>query len=196
MSTPSNASAWSKLSQRERTYVGALAVNFVLITLALGVYFYQKYETTTQLQINNSQSALNKLAEVGPDFLARKAAAAKVDPATQRFSPEKLKSNDLKLTSFVATHASATNIKVDNYDEKSVILSSGKDGGPQITKKIVRLTIREAKMADLLRMLDRIEKDRQPVVIERINLREVRRKPGYVRANVSVVTYIQKDAES
>lgn len=96
----------------------------------------------------------------------------------------------------MAELAQKSNIKVDKYDEDDLIMDSGKDGGPIISEKILRFDVREAEMPDLLALLDAIERSPEPVFIKRINLREIRRKDGYVRAYITLTTYIIKDQES
>ena len=56
--------------------------------------------------------------------------------------------------------------------------------------------IREAEMEKLLKLLDRVEKSKEPVIIKRINLRDVRNKKGMVRANITISTYTMKEQKS
>ena len=187
---------WTKMTERERRLVLLMVGNFVLLGIALGVYLFHQSQTETEAEIEQYADTLDAVREFGPLYLRRKQAEESGgDEDAKRFTGELLSKNDLALTSFVATQASAVDIKIDNYDEDSLPLSSNKDSGPVITEKQLRIDIREADLEKLMRMLERIEKTREPVVIKRINLREVRNKPGQVRANITISTYVQKERE-
>ena len=95
--------------------------------------------------------------EVAPVYLQKKQASSE---GGARFSTEVLTSNNIKLTSFVATHAAAVEMKIDNYDEKELPLSD-KKGGPIIIEYTVRANVRSTEMTKLLQLLDRIEKSKE-----------------------------------
>lgn len=191
--------ALSNLSERERKLLTLMLGNFVFLGLAVSVYMFQQSLAKTEAEIAQYQEALDALTEYGPKYLAMQREAEQGDSEDDRaqlFTGERLKKNDLQLTSFLATHASAVNIKVDNYDEDQLPLSTGEDDGPIITEMLLKVDIREAKMSTLMQMLERIEESREPVIIKRINIRDRSKKPGYVRAYITVSTYVQKDQES
>ena len=194
-STETKPRGLAALNERERRLLGGMAVVLSLLATFMLYFYAQRSQDTTQREIERLESLLKTLSQKGPEFLAREQAkSAQVDGA-DRFSPERLTKNDLKLTSFVAQNAEFANIKVDNYDEGQLPLASGKDGGPIITERTLRFDIREAQMSSLLMLLDRIEKSREPVIIKRINLREIPSKKGFVRAEISISTYVQKNKE-
>lgn len=185
------------LSEREQRLLSLMAVNFCILAIAGGVYMFRQSQQKTRAEIEQYEKALDALQEFGPAYLAQQsqAASGEADEDARRFSAERLKKNNLKLTSFVATHASAVDLKVDNYDEDQLPLSTNKDGGPIITENQVKVDIKSAEMDKVVQLLDRIEESREPVIIKRINLRDIAREPGKVRANLVISTFVQKDQE-
>ena len=186
---------WASRNERERRSLIGMAIFFACLGTFLVTYFFMQKQEDTRDEIAKYESILKTLGQKGPDYVAAKAQKEGPKTADDKFAPEKLKKNNIQLTSFVATHAQAANIKVDNYDEDQLPVDSGKDGGPIITKKILRFDIKKADMSALLALLDRIEKSREPVIIDRINLRYVRRNKGFVRAYVHISTFVIKDQE-
>lgn len=187
---------FASLSDREKKLVLLMLVNFCILIVAGGVYFFKQSQDSTRKEIEQYRSTLEALQEYGPAYIKQQSAGdGPADLDAQRFSAETLKKNKLKLTSFVATHASAVDLKVDNYDEDQLPLSAGKDDGPIITENLIKVDIKEGDMDKVILLLDRIEKSKEPVIIKRINLRNLSRSPGKVRANLVISTYVQKDQE-
>jgi hypothetical protein len=146
-------------------------------------------------EIERYRQALEAMAEAAPKLAEAKAAsAASADDGASRFSPEVLAKNELKLTSFVASHATAADIKIENYDEDSSVLSSNKETGASLTEKIVKVEVREAEFDKVLAFLERIETSREPVVVKVISLRakDAKARNNIVRANLQISTYVQK----
>jgi hypothetical protein len=190
----------SKLSDREKKLLLAMAGVFVTLALLVTISLFQRSLQELEKDTNNLQQALNTLALAGPAYVQRTAGAGDADPRAARFSDEVLKNNELRLTSFVATHAAATNITVNSYDEDQLPLGSrsktGPDAGPVVIERTLRADIREAQMDNLLQLLDRIENSGEPVVIKRLDVRAQRGREGQVRAMLIVSTYERRDKES
>ena len=189
--------ALAKLTDRERKLLILMACTMSFLLVSLGLYLFKQSQDKTRAEIMQYERALDALQEYGPRYLAKlqeeeQGLKTKED---QKFSPEKLKKNTVRLTSSVASHASAVDIKVDNYDEDQLNLTTAKDGGPIITENQVKVDIRLAEMDKLIKLLDRIEKSNEPIVVKRISLRDIPRDPGKVRANLVISTYVQKDPE-
>lgn len=186
---------WTNLSTREQRLLLGMLCLFAFFGVVLSVYSFQTSLDKTQAEIDKYEEALKTMAQLGPKYLEDKALKASGGGANKsKFTPEVMLKNNVKLTSFVAEHASAVDLKVDNYDEDSIPLSSGKDG-PIINENILRFNLRRADLKKLLALLDRIDKSAEPVVIKKIDLREIRKKKGLVRANISVSTFVQKKQE-
>lgn len=199
MANASLSTFWNARTPSERTLLKAMLGVFTLLALGMVFYSFSEGQSEIETEIAEYQSTLKLLSAQGPTYAKAKAdlkLKSKSDTASQKFAPERLKNNKVQLTSLVAELAQKSNIKVDKYDEDELALSSGKDGGPVIKEKILRFDVRDAEMPNLLALLDAIERSTEPVFIKRINLREVRRKEGHVRAYVTLATYIQKDQES
>ncbi|MFU8805579.1 MAG: hypothetical protein ACNA8W_17330 [Bradymonadaceae bacterium] len=193
--------ALGKLSAREQKLVMAMLGVFVILSLAVVIGLFQRSLHELEEDTQNLQLALSTLSLAGPAYVARTTDSGEVDPRVARFSDEILSNNDLKLTSFVATHAAATNINVNSYDEDQIPLGSktkgGKaDDGPVIVERQVRVDIREAQMDNLLKLLERIENSPEPVIVKRLDVRAQRGREGQVRAMFIVSTYIRRDKES
>ena len=123
--------AWENLTDRERKLVTLMVCNFLFLGLAGSIYFFNKSLAETEDEIARYEKTLDALTEYGPRYLERQAreeGGAK-DEDERRFTAELLKKNKLQLTSFVATQASAVDIKVDNYDEDSLKLSTKRSRG-------------------------------------------------------------------
>ena len=187
----------AKLSERERRLVYGMLVLFACFGVIIGVYTFTQALSETEAEIERYNDALITLSTQGPLYLkAQNAKAQASADRSEKFTPEVMLGNNIKLTSFVAEHASAVDLKIDNYKESTLKLTSGKDGGPIIDEMQLALTIRSAEMNKVLALLDRIDKSKEPVILKSIKLRYIRKKDGMVRANINVSTYIQKPQES
>ncbi len=191
---PAEQAKKGPLGDTDPRLVIGLVICLCLLGLTLVGYLFNKNQEKTTKEIEQYKAILKLVGDEGPAYLARQQ-ALQDGPEDNRFTAEKLTNNRLQLTTFVAGHAEATSVKVDNYDEDQIALNASKDGGPIITEKLVKLDIRETQLSDLFQMLERIEKSREPVVIRRMNLREIPRKDGFVRAQITISTYIQKPQE-
>ena len=181
----------SNMTERERRLLALMGVFFGILMVALGVNLFLGAMDTKREEIERYEGAFDAMTEVAPIYLDKKASTT---GEQSRFRPEVLVNNDIQLTSFVATHASAVDLKVDNYDEKKLPLSD-KKGGPIIVEYTVRANVRQTEMAKLLKLLERIEKSPEPVIIKRVTVRDVRNKPGDVRTDFVIASYIQKEEE-
>lgn len=190
--------ALSKLSPREQKYLMAMGGIFFLLGLFITVNLFQSSLQELEADTQSLQQALNTLALAGPAYIQRTGDVSAGDPRTARFSDEILTNNELRLTSFVATHAAATNITVNSYDEDQIPLGSRSktDSGPVVIERQLRADIREAQMENLLKLLERIENSGEPVVIKRLDVRAQRGREGQVRAMLIVSTYVRRDKES
>jgi hypothetical protein len=188
-------SALSKLSAGERQKLMLLVLNFLVLGMGSAIYMFYQSLGAMEEEIERYRQAIEAMAEVAPKLAEAKAAAAQgAEDSASRFTPEILSKNDLKLTSFVASHATAADIKIENYDEDSIILSNNKDTGASLVEKIVKVEVREVEFDKLLNFLERIETSREPVVIKVISLRakDTKKRDGLVRASLQISTYVQK----
>ncbi|MEZ4461874.1 MAG: hypothetical protein R3E66_19565 [bacterium] len=186
-------SFWTNRTASERRYIIALGVTFAVLAVAVSVLQFRASMDSIDEEANNYKSALDYLAVAGPEFVSRKASKTE-KKSHKKIDEETLATNNLKLTSFVAEHAAAAQITVTSYDESSLPFggSGKKDDGPIILEKQLRVEIRDAEMTKLLDLLDRIEKSPEPVFIKRLDVRD-QKKPGEIRAVVTVSTFVKKE---
>lgn len=198
------ASTFSGIKKRLRDFYGGLTdreqmllkvtggVLSILAMILITLLFNQTLNSTRQ-KIDTYEKTLEQIADVAPEIRARKGNAQGEDKE-QRFSPEELEKNDIKLTSFVATHATAAGVKVDSYDENKRPIGSDSedDSGPSLEKIQLTVDINEAKFSKLMNLLERIELTDKPVVIERVRVTRRSRDQGTVRATIVVTTFKQK----
>ncbi len=190
--------ALSNLSQREKLLLGAMASVAALIAMLVVVNVARQAVADVEEETRQYQTALSALIDHGPEYAAAQAATEPQEGAMSRvdmFTDDVLNDNQVQLTSYVASHASAVGVSVSSYDvDETPIGSAGGPGtdGPMIEERRLRIDIRNAQMDSLVDLLHRIEESREPVVITRVDIRSVREE-GYVRALVVVSTYQYAD---
>ncbi len=187
------ASFLDSLSPRDRKLLKLLPVIPTLALVVIGGVFFARSIDSVEQEVAAHRSTLEYLAKAAPEFV-EKQARAQGAKSHKTMDEEKLKSNNIKLTSFVAEHAAAAEITIASYDEDEMPFGgSGKSNtGPIITERQLRIEVREAQMSKLLDLLDRIEKSSEPVYIKRLDIRDIK-KAGDVRAVVTVSTFIKKE---
>ncbi|MBA2664194.1 MAG: hypothetical protein H0U74_18020 [Bradymonadaceae bacterium] len=198
VATKGLAATFAALSERERKGLIGMGVVLCVLLLALVVGLFQRSLGELERDTQRYQQALSLLAVAGPAYRLKSEQPVEGSERLARFSEEVLTNNDLKLTSFVATHAAATNIIVSSYDEDQMPLGSKSktDTGPIIIERQLRVDIRETQIDRLIELLDRIEKSREPVIVKRMDVRAQRNQPGTVRVLLVVSTYIRRDKET
>ena len=189
-------SVLDNLNERERMLLKAMLGVFVLLGLFVIVGLAQRSVSELEVETAQYQTALDLLAAEGPAFLAAQQGTDE-DEMTRAdlFTEEVLQDNQVQLTSYVASHASAVNVSVSSYDvDEQPLGSRGDDSGPLIEERQLRVDIRNAEMDKFIELLHRIEESREPVVIKRIDVRSVRDE-GKVRALLVVSTFQYADED-
>lgn len=189
-------SVLDNLNERERMLLKAMLGVFVLLGLFVIVGLAQRSVSELEMETAQYQTALDLLAAEGPAFLAAQQGTDE-DEMTRAdlFTEEVLQDNQVQLTSYVASHASAVNVSVSSYDvDEQPLGSRGDDSGPLIEERQLRVDIRNAEMDKFIELLHRIEESREPVVIKRIDVRSVRDE-GKVRALLVVSTFQYADED-
>jgi hypothetical protein len=189
-------SFYQNLSDSEKRYVIGAAIFFptLIMVVALIVFVQSIGEVETETQ--RYKDSLDLLATAAPVYLEQKKNAQQAT-SHKKLDDEMMANNDIKLTSFVAGHASKADITVSSYDEDELPFGSkDNDEGPIIVEQQLRVEIREASMANLVKLMDFIEKDTKPVFIKRIDIRKRGRDAGEVRAILTVSTFVKKEKES
>lgn len=179
-------------NDREQLLIKLAGVVLPLVALAFVAILHNQSLDSTRNQIETYEETLDLLGDVAPKYQNRKDSEG--DDQSQKFSRKALENNDIKLTSFVATHATAVGIQVDSYDESERRLGGGDDEDEKspLNKKQVDVEIRQAPIDKVMQLLERIEKANKPVVIERMTLSRKKRDTGKVRATIVVTTFERK----
>ncbi|QDG50118.1 hypothetical protein FIV42_05025 [Persicimonas caeni] len=188
--------AYSDLTDREQKLVIAMAIILPLVVLALIVGIFSRSLGDIESQTQAYENALELVAAGGPSYLEKKNAGEGSGGLADQFTEEILTNNEVKLTSFIASKASAAGVKVSSYDSEEIPIGSGDKSGPIIVEKRVKVDIRDAQHDELLKFLEEIETSGEPVVIKRIDMRGKHRSPGEVRARVEVSTFIKREQKS
>ncbi|MGM0556436.1 MAG: hypothetical protein ACQEVA_08685 [Myxococcota bacterium] len=186
-----------ELSDRERKLLIAMAIILptLVAILVVGVFYrsLNEIEETTQ----QYKQSIDLVSTVGPSYMKKKTSGSSDQGVRSKFTDEVMSGNDIKLTSFIATQAAAVNISVSSYDESEIpIGSKNSDGGPIITERKLKIEIRDAPFATLLKLLERIETSDRPVVIKRVRVQGKPRRPGEVSARIEISTYVKKEQQS
>jgi hypothetical protein len=182
-----------RLSQKERYQLAGLGIFLMVMAAIVVVGLFQRSFAEIEETTDQYEAALDFLATAGPAYAER--AGDSTATTHKNVDEEVLRNNDIKLTSFVAEQAEKEGISVSSYDEDQLPFGNKKDGGPIFVEKQLRVEIRQAKMSELIALLDRIYRSKEPVFIKRVDIRKRRRKEGEVRAIVTISTYVKKEAE-
>ncbi len=182
------------LTEREQVLLKAMFGVFALLAIFVIVGLVQRSVAEIDEETSQYAMALELLANQGPQYMS---AQAGDDDFTRAdlFTEEVLHDNEVQLTSYVASHASAVDVSVSSYDvDEQPLGSRGDQEGPLIEERQLRVDIRDAEMDRFVELLHRIEESREPVVIKRIDVRSVRDE-GMVRALLIVSTFQYADEE-
>ena len=192
---------YDELSEREQMLIKLMLGVFAALALFVVVALAQQAVMDLEEQTMQYESALSLLASQGPEYATAQAVGDDDDGEVTRadlFTDEVLRDNQVQLTSYVASHASAVDVSVSSYDVDEQPLGSSRRGdeesGPMIEERQLRADIRNADMDKLIELLHRIEESREPVVIKRIDVRSVRDE-GKVRALLIVSTFQYGDED-
>ncbi len=182
----------------EKRLLAVAAIILPTLFLGAGVYMYSQSIGEIEEETQRYKGSLDLLATAAPVYLEQQKNAQQAT-SHKKLDDETLAKNDIKLTSFVAAHASKAEITVSSYDEDELPFGSSNDaeaGDPIIIEQQLRVEIREASMANLVKLMDFIEKDTKPVFIKRLDIRKRGREPGDVRAILTVSTFVQREKSS
>jgi hypothetical protein len=170
-----------------------LSAWFGVIALAGVFYWFSTAITDIEMETKKYEDNLEFVRIQGGDFFAKQSKAEKGD-SHKDVSPETLAGNDLQMTSFVAKHADAVGISVSSYKEDQLPFNP-KGEGPVVMENRLKVEIRDAEMDAFVQLMDKIEKAREPVFIKQFQVRKHRKKPGQIRAVMTVSTFATKDRE-
>lgn len=187
---------YANRTDSEKRYIQVAAVFFPLFAFVIGIIIFSQSIDEIEAETAGYKASLDLLATAAPVYLENQKSAAQAT-SHKKLDDEIMLKNDIKLTSFVDAHADKAGIDVSSYDEDELPFGSKSEGsGPIVIEQQLRVEIREAKMADLVQLMDRIEKDTKPVFIKRLDIRKRGREPGDVRAVLTVSTFVKREKSS
>lgn len=183
---------YAERNDREQLLIKIAGVVLPLVALAFVTVWHNQTLNTTRDQIERYEQTLDLLGDIAPRYRGKK--DSEEDKGAEKFSREALENNDIKLNSFVATHATAVGVQPDSYNQNERRLGGGDEETEDspLLKLNVEVEIREAQIDKVKRLLERIEKADEPVVIERVTLSKKKRDTGKVRAELVVTTFKRK----
>ncbi len=189
---------YAGLTDREQKLVVAMAVVLPLVVVALVIGVFNRSLSEIESQSQSYENALELVSAGGAEFAKKQNAQDEDSGLAAQFTDEVLDDNQVKLTSFIASKATAAGVSVSSYDseEHPIGSSSGSKSGPIIVERRVKVDIRDARHDDILKFLEQIESSGEPVVIKRVDLRGKARSPGEVRARVEVSTFDRRNQDS
>lgn len=184
--------AYGDLNDREKLLVKVAGVVLPLVALAFVAILFNQSLATVRSDIEGYERTLKLLGDVAPSYASRQEEGE--SRQSEQFSNEAIESNDLDLTSFVATHATAVGVQVDTYDESQRPIGSEGEGDDEssLYKHQVTVKVRDATIDKIRKLLERIETADKPVVIERIKISKKDRDEAKVRSDLVVTTFKRK----
>lgn len=184
--------SYGDLNDREKLLVKVAGVVLPLVALAFVAILFNQSLATVQSDIERYERTLNLIGDVAPSYASRQKQGE--SRQSDQFSDEAIESNELDLTSFVATHATAVGVQVDTYDENQRPIGSEGEGDDEssLYKYQVTVKIRDATIDKIRKLLERIETADKPVVIERIKISKKDRDEAKVRSDLVVTTFKRK----
>lgn len=181
------------LSAKEKNQLSYLAMFvFCMVTIGIGVLLLQSLDSIDE-ETDRYKSALELISTEGPKWLEEKSSTKRTD-SHKKFSEDMLTEDRIKLTSFVAKFAEKEDVKIGSYDEKEIPFSN--DEGPIVTEHRLTAKISKTNMDSLVNFMDAIEKSREPVFIQRIDIRKRGKTDNQVKATIIVSTFSKAKEES
>ncbi len=182
------------MSAKDKNQLSYLAMFvFCILTIFVGFFLIQSLDSIDE-ETERYKSALELISTEGPKFLEEKSSTKRTD-SHKKFTEEMLAEDRIKLTSFVAKFAEKEEVKVGSYDEKEIPFSND-NAGPIVTEHRLTAKISKTNMDNLINFLDAIEKSREPVFIQRIDIRKRGKTDNQVKATIIVSTFSKAKEES
>ncbi len=176
------------MSEKDKNQLSYLAIFvFCILTVFVGFFLTQSLDSI-DAETERYQKALELISTEGPGYLEKKNSSKNTD-SHKKFTDDMLVENRIKLTSFVAKFAEKEDVKVGSYDEKEIPFSNESNSGPIITEHRLTAKVSKTNMDNLVNFLDAIEKSREPVFIQRLDIRKRGKKDNQVKATIIVSTF-------
>ncbi len=182
------------MSAKDKNQLSYLAMFvFCILTVFVGFFLMQSLDSIDE-ETERYKSALELISTEGPKWRADKLSTVTAD-SHKTFSEEMLAEDRIKLTSYVAKFADKEDVKIGSYDEKEIPFSND-TAGPIVTEHRLTAKISKTNMDNLINFLDAIEKSKDPVFIQRIDIRKRGKSDNEVKATIIVSTFSKSKEES
>jgi type II secretory pathway component PulM len=172
---------WERLSQRERTMVGALGVTFVLmVTLIVGFLISDGLSSLAERNADMRQ-ALRDLDTQRDNYLRLKAKVAQMET--------RLGSQPVQLQGYLEAAAKESGVEIQESTERPPA-STGK----KFVERTVDFRLRAVTLEQLTKFMKAIETGKSLVVVTQLNVRTRDDKHQQLDVEMSVTTYEREKA--
>ena len=167
---------WERLSQRERTMVGALGITFVvMVTLIVGFLITDGLSSMEERNAEMRQ-ALRDLDSQRDSYLRNKAKAAQMET--------RLGSTPVQLQSYLESAAKEAGIEIPESRDRPP-----EAAGKKFIKRSVDLTLRAVTLEQLTKFMKAIETGKSLVVVDSLDVRTRDDKHQQLDVTMAVSTY-------
>ncbi|MDB4970129.1 MAG: hypothetical protein JWN44_5818 [Myxococcales bacterium] len=173
---------WERLSQRERTMVGAMGVTFVImVTLIVGFLITDGLSSMDERNAQMRQ-ALRDLDTQRDNYLRMKAKAAQLET--------RLGSQPVQMQAYLETAAKEGGVEIVESKEQP-----SAPAGKKFVERTVELRLRAVTLDQLSKFMRAIETGKSLVVVTAVNVRTRDDKHEQLDVEMSVTTY-ERERES
>jgi type II secretory pathway component PulM len=173
---------WERLSQRERTMVGALGVTFVvMVTLIVGFLISDGLSTMDERN-RDMRQALRELETQRDAYLRNKAKAAQLEV--------RLGQTPVQLQGYLEAASKDAGVAISETNERPPVAVN-----KFFTEHAVDLQMHGITLEQLTKFLKAVETGRNLVVVTKLNVRTRDDKHQQLDADISVSTYERQTAK-
>lgn len=167
---------WERLSQRERTMVGALGVTFVLMVTMIVGFLISDGLSTLEERNADMRQALRDLETKRDSYVRNKAKTAQLDARMGQVP--------VQLASYVEDAAKDAGFKISETSDRPPVAA-----GKGFTEHSLEVNLRDVNLEQLSKFLKAIETGRSLVVVTALNVRTRDDKHQQLDVEMTVSTY-------
>ncbi len=174
---------WERLSQRERTMVGALGVTFVLMVTLIVGFLITDGLSTLEERNDQMRQALHDLDTRRDDYLRLKAKASQMET--------RLGSQPVQLQGYLEQAGKEAGIEIPETTERPPAAA-----GKKFIERAVDLRLRAVTLEQLVKFMKAIETGRSLVVVTQLSVHARDDKHEQFDVDMSVSTYERDTGKS
>jgi type II secretory pathway component PulM len=171
---------YERLSQRERTMVGALGVTFILMITLIGGFFITDGLASLEERNSDARQALKDIESQRDNYLRARAKVNQLE--------SKLGQQPIQLGGFLEQAAKDSGIQIPESNESSAPI------GKQYTERAIDLRLTKVPLDALAQFLKRIESGPNLVVVKALQIRTRDDKHQELDVDMTVCTYEKSKA--